>query len=146
MTQPDPDVKAVLSNFNHITIELKVCLELNDWLCRLLPNMAQSTSSTMLEFSYNKTMDWLKSQGEERERAQVTLAQQRKKDVVYEVRKEAEWLHKAKLEGQRREVEKAQAREKVRLDKLDSIKDETLVSSIDQLNQRKSLPLYSHGS
>ena len=90
----------------------------------------------MLEFSYNKTMDWLKSQGEERERAQVTLAQQRKKDVVYEVREEAERLHKTKLEGQRREVEKAQAQEKVRLDKLDSIKDETLVSSIDQLNQR----------
>ena len=98
--------------------------------------MAQSTRSTMLEFSYNKTMDWLKSQGEERERALVTLAQQRKKDVVYEVREEAERLHKAKLEGRRREVEKAQAREKVRLDKLDSIKDETLVSSIDQLNQR----------
>ena len=43
----------------------------------------------MLEFSYNKTMDWLKSQGEERERALVTLAQQ---SVVYEVREEAERL------------------------------------------------------
>ena len=133
---PDPDVKAVLSKLQPHNDRTESVFGANDWLCRLLPNMAQSTRSTMLEFSYNKTMDWLKLQGEEREQALVSLAQQRRKDVVLEIREEAESLHKAKLEGQRREVRKAQEREKVRLDKLDSIKDETLVSSIDQLNQR----------
>ena len=48
-------------------------------------NMAQSTRSTMLEFSYNKTIDWLKSLSEEREQALVSLAQQRQKDIVHEI-------------------------------------------------------------
>ena len=71
---PDPDVKAVLSKLQPHNDRTESVFGANDWLCRLLPNMAQSTRSTMLEFSYNKTMDWLKSQGEEREQALVTLA------------------------------------------------------------------------
>ena len=36
--------------------------------------MAQSTRSTMVEFSYNKTMEWLKGQGEVQKQTLIALA------------------------------------------------------------------------
>ena len=39
-----------------------------DWLHRILPNMAQETRSALIELSYNSTMEWLKSQGEEQKK------------------------------------------------------------------------------
>ena len=64
----------------------------NDWLHRILPNMAQETCTAMIEFSYNSTMDWLKNQGKEQKRTLVALVQKRRHLVIEQSRNNAKQL------------------------------------------------------
>ena len=78
----------------------------NDWLSRILPNAAQSTRS---EFSYNKTMEWLKAQGEEQKRILITFAPHRRKIVLQEAREDINIM--MKLQEREKAIEKEQERE-----------------------------------
>ena len=61
---PDPRTQSVLSKLQPHNDKCESVFGCNDWLSKILPNMAQSTRSTMVEFSLNNTMKWLKDQGE----------------------------------------------------------------------------------
>ncbi len=133
---PDPTVSAVLSKLQPHNDRTESVFGANDWLTRILPNMAQSTRSTMLEFSCNKTMEWLKAQGEEQKQVLIGLAQDRRKAVLKETQEEAKRLFERKVEVRRKVVEKAQVREKQREKRLDDIKSDHLISSVDELSFR----------
>lgn len=83
---PDPHVRSVLSTLQPHNDRTESVFGANDWLNRILPNMYQSTRSSLLEFSYNNTMEWLKAQGEEQKKILIALAQQRRKQVLSETR------------------------------------------------------------
>ena len=69
----------------------------NDWLCNVLPNMAQATRSVMIEFSYNKTIKWLKMKGEEQKASLTSLVQARSKVIQEEAKQEASCILEKKL-------------------------------------------------
>ena len=77
--EPDSEeVKAVLSELQPHNDKTESVFGANDWLNTVLPNMSQSTRSCMLEFAYNKTMEWLKSQTKEQTVTLISLAQERR--------------------------------------------------------------------
>ena len=80
----------------------------NDWLNTVLPNMSQSTRSCMLEFSYNKTMEWLKTQSREQTQTLIALAQERKNVVQEQTKREQQDLFKKKLVGTEENFRKSQ--------------------------------------
>ena len=56
---------------------------MNDWLTIILPNMSQTTRSALIEFSYNKTMEWLKDLGQEQKEKLISIAQARRQ-IIYQ--------------------------------------------------------------
>ena len=59
-----------------------------------------------------------------------------RKQVIKEAREETRYLVETKLQERKKVIEKGQEREKQRLDKLDEIKSEPLIASLDELNHR----------
>ena len=57
---PDLEIQTILSKLQPHNDKTESIFGTNDWLHRILPNMAQETCSAMIEFSYNSTMEWLK--------------------------------------------------------------------------------------
>lgn len=84
----------------------------NDWLHRILPNMAQETRSAMIEFSYNSTMEWLKNQGEEQKCTLITLAQKCRHLVTEQSRNDAKQLLVKKMVHQAKLIEKGREKAK----------------------------------
>ena len=76
--EPNPEVKSILSELQPHNDKTESVFGANDWLNTVLPNMSQSTRSCMLEFAYNKTMEWLKTQSREQTQTLIALAQERK--------------------------------------------------------------------
>ena len=71
---PDLIAQSVLSNLQPHNDRCESVFGCNDWLSKILPNMAQSPHSTMVEFSLNYTMKWLKDQEEKHKQVLLTLA------------------------------------------------------------------------
>ena len=100
---PDLETQIVLSKLQPHNDKTESVFGTNDWLHRILPNMAQETCSAMIEFSYNSTMEWLKHQGEEQKCTLIALAQKRRHLVIEQSRNDAkqllekEMVHRAKL-------------------------------------------------
>ena len=84
---PNPCVHSVLSKLQPHNDRCERVFGSNDWLNKILPNIAQSTRSTMVEFSLYNTMKWLKERGEQHKEALMTLAQEsstiRREDAKY---------------------------------------------------------------
>lgn len=53
---PDIDTQTILSKLHPHNNKSESVFGANDWLNRILPNMAQATRSAMIEFSYNQTL------------------------------------------------------------------------------------------
>ena len=62
---PSLETQEILSKLKPHNDRTESAFRVNDWLNRILPNMTQATRSVMIEFSANKTMQWLIDQGEE---------------------------------------------------------------------------------
>ena len=93
--EPDSEeVKVVLSELQPHNDKTESVFGANDWLNTVLPNMSQSTRSCMLEFAYNKTMEWLKSQSKQQRETLISLAQERKRIVQEQTRREQRELFK----------------------------------------------------
>ena len=133
---PEPEVKSILSELQPHNDKTESVFGANDWLNTILPNMAQSTRSTMLEFSYNKTMEWLKLQSKEQTQALITLAQERRQIVQKQTKEEQQHVFKKKLEQRTKILEKARNRKLLLQHKIDDLKSETLISSEEELSLR----------
>ena len=72
---PDVEVQSVLSVLKPHNDRTEGVFGANNWLNRILPSMAQSTRSSLLEFSYNKTIKRLMAQGEQQKLALIIIAQ-----------------------------------------------------------------------
>ena len=132
---PNPEIKSILTKLQPHNDKTESVFGANDWLNRVLPNMAQSTRSTMLEFTYNKTMEWLKEQGQQQKEVLVALAQERRDVVQKQTREEVQQLFKNKLE-ERKIIEKGRKKEQRIHDKIEDLKSDCLISSVEKLNLR----------
>ena len=90
----------------------------------------------MIEFAYNKTMEWLKSQTKAQTETLISLARERKKIVQEQTRTEQRELFKKKVEERKKTVEKAKKRELLLQDKIEDLKSEILITSEEELNER----------
>ena len=107
---PDPSVCSVLSKLQPHNDRSEGVLGCNDWLSKILPNMVQSTRSTMIEFSLNNTMKWLREQGEKQKQALLTLAQEQRRVVLQESREDAKYVLERKLEQRSKVIKLTQAK------------------------------------
>ena len=118
---PDPRTQSVLSKLQPHNDRCESVFGCNDWLSKILPNMAQSTRSTMVEFSLNNTMKWLKDQGEKQKQVLLTLAQERRRAVMCESREGAKYVFERKLEQRSKSIKLAHAKSKEKQAKIQAI-------------------------
>ena len=71
---PSMETQEILSKLKPHNDKTESVFGVNDWLNRILPSMSQATQSVMIEFSANKTMEWLKNQAGELKVNLITLA------------------------------------------------------------------------
>ena len=109
---PDLETQAILSKLQPHNDKTESVFGTNDWLHRILPNMAQETRSAMIEFSYNSTMEWLKNQGEEQKHTLIALAQKRRYLVMEQSRNNAKQLLEKKMVHRAKLIEKGREKAK----------------------------------
>ena len=131
---PNPRVHSVLSKLQPHNDRCESVFGCNDWLNKILPNMAQSTRSTMVEFSLNNTMKWLKEQGEQHKEALMTLAQEKRRAVLWEAREDAKYVFERKLEQRSNAIKLAQTKIKEKEKKIQSIQSHHLITSVSELD------------
>lgn len=86
----------------------------------------------MLEFAYNKTMEWLKTQSREQTQSVIALVQERKTIVQQRTKIEQQDLFKKKLQERKKALEKARKRELLQ-DKIEGLKSEVVITSEEEL-------------
>ena len=131
---PDPSLHSVLSKLQPYNDRSESVFGCNDWLSKILPNMAQSTRSTMIESSLNNTMKWLKEQGEKQKQALVTLAQEQRRTVMHEFREDSKYIFERKLEQRSKAIESARAKFKEKGKKIQAIQSHQLITSVAELD------------
>ena len=131
---PDPSLHSALSKLQPHNDRSESVFGCNDWLSKILPNMAQSTRSTMIEFSLNNTMKWLKEQGEKQKQALVTLAQEQRRTVLHEFREDSKYVFERKLEQRSKAIESARAKFKEKEKKIQAIQSHQLITSVAELD------------
>ena len=131
---PDPTVCSVLSKLQPHNDRSESVLSCNNWLSKILPNMAQSTHSTMIEFSLNNTMKWLNEQGKKQKQVLLTLAQEQRRRVLGECREDAKYVFERKLEQRSKAIELAQAKIKEKEKVIQAIQSHCLITSITKLD------------
>lgn len=133
--EPEPDIQAVLSTIKPTNDICESILGLNDWISTSIPNLNQSTRSTLVTVKKNETMQWLKnllksSQDDitllaMKSRRQVNLLQKEEQDDIQRKRQD-----KMKQSKKRRDVlDKKAAAEK---EKLSGIH---VINSVTELQQ-----------
>ena len=108
---PDSRTQSVLSKLQPHNDRCESVFDCNDWLSKIL---AQSTRSTLVEFSLNNTMKWLKDQGEKQKQVLLTLAQERQRAVMCESREDAKYVFERKWEQRSKSIKLAHARKNKR--------------------------------
>lgn len=111
----------------------------NDWLTKLLPNLAQATRSVVLEVNYNKTMDWLKEQQLEKRKAIVALAQSQRQCFREERKEERHLLLEYKIAKRKKMVAKGVEKQMKMKNEIEKLKSDPLISSVDLLNERVAM-------
>ena len=84
---PSLETQKILSKLKPHHDRTESAFGVNDWLNRILPNMTQATRSVMIEFSANKTMQWLIDQGEEQKHRLITLALKKRRQHEVQIKK-----------------------------------------------------------
>ena len=136
---PSPEVHSVLSTLKPHNDTCESVFGCNDWLTKILPNMAQATRSAIIEVACNRTMEWLKAQGQQQKKTIIALAQARRELVQKETRKEKQELHEQKIAERKKIIEAAVERERKRYHIIQELKSDPLVSTVDALNQRVTM-------
>ncbi len=121
--------QAILSQLKPHNDHTESLFGANDWLDRILPNMAQATKSAMIEFTYNKTLEWLKCQGKEQKRTMIEMAQKRRMIIGEEAKQEASQLMAKKVEQRMQLVQKGRKRAEAAIKALET---ETLISTVSR--------------
>ena len=139
---PDASTKAIL-----VTLKPNndICESTNDWLTSSIPNMSQQTRSTLIEFSYNHTAQWLQEKEVQDQARIIKVAVSKRKEVAME-EKERETQQKSARQEQRK---KAHAQAKKRAERMRALKaklqDEHLITTEEELEQEvikiKEMPI-----
>ena len=130
---PDENMKSILSVLLPHNDIAESVFGLNDWLTSTVPNMQQATRSVMIEFSYNKTMEWLKSQTADQKELLISLAQSRQREFEKVKRCKSKSLLKQKVASQIKAVEKGKLQYEKTLQVMQELKSEQLITSADEL-------------
>lgn len=135
----DPSLKtqATLSKLKPHNDKTESVFGLNDWLNRILPNMAQATRSVMIEFSVNKTMQWLKDQAQEQKIALIAIARNKRREVEEHRKKEAEVLLERKVQIHTDAVKQGEKKKEKREALIQDLKQISLISTVEEFHLRK---------
>ena len=136
---PSSEVHSVLSTIQPHNDRSESVFGCNDWLTKILPNMAQSTRSAMIEVSCNKTIDWLNARSDDEKDAILTLAQSQRESIQKETEKEKHLLLEQKIAERQNTIKKAVEKQTKHYDKIENLKTDPLITSIDALNERVTM-------
>lgn len=144
---PSLETQEILSKLKPHNDKTESVFGVNDWLNRILPNMSQATRSVMIEFSANKTMEWLKNQAGELKVNLITLARKKRKQHEDQKKQDAKLLVERKMH-QRAELVKRGKKKKEKGEALvQDLRKTPLFATVKELELRKrtllslSLPL-----
>ena len=133
---PEAKTKSILSSLRPHNDMAESVFGSNDWLSYALPNMVQATRSVLIEFSYNKTMEWLKDQSKDQRELLISLAQARRRIAEREKKLEKENLLEQKIQNRIEAVEKAKLAQQKHVAVVTELESEQLISSPKELEQR----------
>ena len=135
---PDSKTNDVLSQLEPHNDKTESIFGMNDWLTVVLPNMSQTTRSALIEFSYNKTMKWLKDLGQEQKEKLISIAQARRRIIYQEKMQEKNALLQQKVELRNEAIDVAKRKAQEVDELIDQLKMELIITSIKELNTRVS--------
>ena len=92
----------------------------------------------MIEFSYNSTMEWLKSQGEEQKSTLIALAQQRRHLVIEKSKNDAKQLFDKKIGHRAKLIEKGREKAKKIAAAIEDLRTDVLITTIEDLQKREA--------
>ena len=132
----DTEIHSVLNELQPHNDQAESVFGCNDWINSVLPNMAQSTRSAIVETSMNKTMQWLHSQNEEKIHDIVKTALEQSSKVRHEIEAEKKLLLEKKITERQKIIKKAVKKQEKYYNEIQELKSDPLIMSIDTLNQR----------
>ena len=130
---PDRKTCAVLSSLAPHNDLTESVFGMNDWLTTILPNMAQSTKTVLIEFSYNKTINWLHKHEKAEKQNLIALAQRRGQAVFKEKQQEKERCLNQKIKRRAEAIELAKQKHSKSDKVIEMLKLESVISSIKEL-------------
>ena len=133
---PDIETQSILCQLKPHNDQTESVFGTNDWLDRIVPNMAQATRSAMIEIAYNKTMKSLKSQGEEQKHSLIKLAQQRRRIVAEQAKQGTAQRIKEKVIQRTMLIEKGKRKAQKSSALIEALKDEIVIVTAEMLKDR----------
>ena len=131
---PDDATKAILTQLKPHNDSSESILGYNDWLTTALPNFSQQTLSALTEVTYNKTVDWLNSQPDEKQQEVVDLAVSERR-TLQEARKEHEkQITEKRIQQKLQEAEKLKEKAERLAQERVALQQETLITTPEQLD------------
>ena len=130
---PDRKTCAVLSSLAPHNDLTESVFGMNDWLTTILPNMAQSTKTALIEFSYNNTINWLHKHEKAEKQNLIALAQRRGQAVFKEKQQEKERCLNQKIKCRAEAIELAKQKHSKSDKVIEMLKLESGISSIKEL-------------
>ena len=129
---PDDATKAILSQLKPHNDNSESILGYNDWLSTALPNLSQ-TLSALIEVTYNKTVDWLNSQPDEKQEV-VDLAVSERR-TIQKTRKEYEkQITETRIQQKLQEAEKLKEKSERLAQERAALQQEILITTPEQLD------------
>ena len=135
---PDETTESILSALPAHNDIAESVFGSNDWLTSTVPNMQQATRSVMIEFSYNKIMEWLKGQTTGQKELLISLAQSRRREFEKEKKYKSANLLKQKITSRIEALEKGKLRYEKTFQLMQELKSEHLIASTDELSSLTS--------
>ena len=131
---PDDATKAILAQLKPHNDSSESILGYNDWLTTALPNLSQQTLSALTEVTYNKTVDWLNSQPDEKQQEVVDLAVSERR-TLQKTRKEHEkQITEKRIQQKLQEAEKLKEKAERLAQERVALHQETLITTPEQLD------------
>ena len=129
---PSLETQEVLSKLKSHNDKTESAFGVNGWLNRILPNMTQVTQSAMIEFSINKTMQWLKDQAEEQKRCLIIQAWKTRQHHEEQMRRDAKSLMEKKVLQRAELVEQGDKKREKAVAIIDDLRKSPLIASYKQ--------------
>ena len=99
-----------------------------------MPNLSQQTLSALIEVRYNKTLEWLNSQPDEKQQEVVDLAVSERRTLQKARRKHEQQLTETRIQHKIQEAERLEEKAERLAQEIAALQQEVLITTPEQLD------------